>query len=842
MLKQLSTLLPLLLITFFLIPDLSAQTLEGVDIRNLRADELTDQQVRQLDNRLQDEGLSLAEFERLAIQRGARATEVRRLRQRLQEQRMQRGERVQPGDRMQLMDDDLRDRERFREFDFEMEDQFVPFELDTIVTDSLQIFGMQLFGRVSRTFEPSFNIPTPRNYTLGAGDQVVIDIWGAAETFYRLPISSEGQVQIDNLGPIYLNGLTIEEAESRLLNQLSNIYSGLNPDNQSEGNTFAQVSLGNVRSINVTVMGEVKQPASYTVSSLATVFNALYAAGGPTRNGTFRAVEVIRGRDVVATLDIYDFLVHGDQTDNIRLRDEDIIKVDPYQNRVHVWGETKRKGFFELKDGETLGDLMEYVSGFTEEAYRERLVLRRNTPTQRSVSDVVYPEGSDLEMLNGDRLRVGKILERYENRVTIEGAVFRPGEYELTSEMTLYDLIQKADGPKEDAFMSRGIIYRLKDDLSMETQSFDLRNVIQNPEEYDIALRRDDQVRVSSIFDMREEYTISVQGAVNDSGEFEFAESMSVEDAIYIAGGFRDEAAEYRVEVARRVTGDRDEFRMDRIAEVFRFSVDQNLQFSTGDLDFNLMPFDQVYVRTKPNYQEQQTVRIRGEVQYPGTYVLDSRNARLTDLIEMAGGMSDYAFPEGASLQRRIEEDVLEEVEVLDTLMIQRREMMEEQMEEEDRRHDIFDENGYTTTQVGIRLEQAMNRPGSMQDLILEPGDVINVPKELQTVRVEGEVLHPVSIRFDDGRSFQSYINAAGGTTDEAQRRRAYIVYANGEVDRTRRILFFRSNPDVRPGATIFIPPKPERRELTPQERVGLASSIASTAILIVTLVDRLSD
>jgi protein involved in polysaccharide export with SLBB domain len=806
--KKILFLLPLVLFFFIPVQTTDAQNIGGVDISNIRADQLSEAQIRQIDERIREEGLTLAEFERLAIQQGAAASEVRAVRQRIQEFRMGRE------DRPTIETGETRTIER------ETEPQFVPIEVDPIETDSLKIFGMDLFSQVSRTFEPSFNIPTPIDYTLGPGDEIVIDIWGAAETTYRLTINAEGNIRIDNLGPIFLNGLTIEDAETRIINQLSNIYSGLRPNQPDQANTFAQVSLGNVRSIKVTVMGEVKQPATYTVTSLSTVFNALYSAGGPNRSGSFRSIQVIRGQDIVATLDIYDFLIYGDQSDNIRLRDQDIIRVEPYHNRVHVWGETKRIGFFEMKEGETLSNLIDYSGGFTEEAYTRRLVLHRNTPTQRSVSDVLYPEGGSLPIMNGDKLRVGQILERYENRVTIEGAVFRPGEYELTADMTLYELIQKAEGPTEDAFMSRGIIYRLQDDLSLSTHSFDVQNLMHDPEEHDIRLRRDDQVRISSIFDMREDYTIRVNGAVNEGGEFEYADNMTVEDAIFQAGGFTEAAAEYRVEVARRVTGDGDQIRMDRIARIYRFSVDENLQFSTDDQDFRLRPFDQVFVRPRPNYQAQQTVSIEGEVQFPGTYVLESRNARISDLIDWAGGLSEYAFPEGASLVRQIVEDQLEEVQMLDTLVT-----------------DTID----ASTQVGIELAEVLSNPSSRANLILEPGDVITVPKELETVRVEGEVLFPVSIRYDERRSFQSYIDAAGGVTEEARRRRAYIVYANGEVDRTKRFLFFRNNPEVRPGATIYIPPRPEQRELTTQERVSLASSIASTAILIATLVDRLN-
>jgi len=817
MVKRFLSLISLLLFLSMYGVDVHAQDLGGVDVSNLRADQLTNAQIRQMDERLREEGITLAQFEQLAIQQGAQPMEVRTVRQRIQELRM-RGD----FDDMDDFDDMVAGGEtrRVDPVDPTRLRQFVMADFQPDVPDSLKIFGMDMFRMFSRTFEPTFNIPTPQDYTLGPGDQIVIDVWGEAETNFRLMVNSEGYVNIARIGPIYLNGLTIQDAEDRILRQLSRIYSGLRPDNPDDATTFAQVSLGNVRSIMVSVMGEVKQPATYTVTSLSTVFNALYFAGGPNERGSLRSIQVIRGQEIVAELDMYDFLIHGDQSDNIRLKDQDIIKVNPYINRVHVWGETRRIGFFETKEGETLDDLITYTGGFTEDAYRQRLVLHRNTPTQRSVSDVVYPDGGDIEIRNGDRLRVGTIIERYENRVTVEGAIFRPGEFELTEGMTLYDLVQKADGPTEDAFMSRGIIYRLMDDLSTQTLSFDVQNLIMNPEENDITLRREDRVYISSLFDLREEYTIRVAGSVNNAGQFEYAENMTVEDAIFQAGGFRESAAEYRVEVARRVTGEGEQLRADRIAEIFRFSVDENLQFSSEDQDFTLEPFDHVFVRPRPNYQPQQTVEIEGEVQFPGTYVLENRNARLADLIEWAGGLSDYAFPEGASLIRDIADHHLEDVEVLD---------------------DMVEETVDGTTQVGIRLSEAVQNPGSDSNIILQPGDVIRVPKELETVRIVGEVLYPVSVRYEGRRSFQSYIDAAGGVTDDARRRRAYIVYANGEVDRTKNFLFFRSNPDVRPGATIYIPPRPERRELTPQERVGLASSIASTAILIVTLIDRIN-
>ena len=788
-----------------------AQSFSPSEIRNLNVAELSDSEILQADREIRERGLSLQEFEQLAIAQGASRAQVSQLISRIRSVRAM-------GDR----DETAADAELIRVTP-EMADQtYRDQQVGTGQPDSLKIFGMDLFDQVAVSFEPSLNVPTPMDYTLGAGDEIVIDIWGAAEQTYRLMVSPEGNIRIPNLGPIHVNGLQVDDAERRVLNRLTNIYSGLRPNNPAQGNTFAQLTLGNVRSIKVMVIGEVRQPGTYTVSSLSTAFNALYASGGPSRNGTFRNVQIIRDNEVIETLDMYDFLVRGTQESNIRLRDQDVIKVDPYENRVHVNGETKRIGYFETREGETLEDLLTYAAGFTNQAYTRRLTLEGMTPSMRRVTTLLYPESADTEIRNGDRLRVGQILERFENRIQIMGAVFRPGTYELTGGLTLYDLINKADGLVENAFLERGVIERLRENREPEMLNFHVGNVMNQPAMYDIELRPDDLVRISTIFDLQEEYSVRIRGAVNNPRTLDFRENMTIEDAIFRAEGFRDNAAAYRVEVSRRITNMDQRVRTDRIAESYRFEVDENLGFRDGDRDFRLMPFDQIYVREKPNYQVQQAIRIEGEVQFPGEYVLSNRNMRLSEMIELAGGLSDYAYPRGASLERRIRDNVTDQLEFLEPDELSR-------------------EQNYERTSVGIRLREAMQSPGSSQDLIMREGDVLSIPKELQTVRVEGEVLSPTSVRYDSGRSFQNYINAAGGVTDNAQRGRAYIVYANGEVDRSKRILFFRNNPSVEPGATIVIPREPDTREISAQERIGILATLASTAATIALIVDRIS-
>jgi len=793
-----------------------SQSFNPSELSNINVSELSDEEIRQADSEIRDRGLSLNEFQELAVAQGASQSQVNQLIQRI---RQLRSSSSSSADSVETESDNQRMMEpvevdQFRERETDEEERRSP---------SNRVFGMSLFDQVSVSFEPSLNVPTPIDYTLGAGDEIIIDIWGAAEQTYRLTVNPEGEVRIPNLGPVYVNGLQMNDAQERLINRLSEIYSGLQPNNPEEGNTFAQVTLGSVRSIKVTVLGEVRQPGSYSISSLSTAFNALYAAGGPNRDGTFREIQIIRNNEVVETLDIYDFLVDGDQESNIRLRDQDIIKIDPYLNRVQLTGETKRVGLFELRDGETLEDLLRFASGFTDEAYTRRLTLEGNTQTMRRVTSLFYPEESDYELSNGDKVSVGQIIDRYENRVRIEGSVFRPGTYEYEDGLTLFELINQADGLDENAFLERGVIERINERREPTTLSFDVEKVMDDPASYDVPLQPDDVIRISSIFDLQEEYTVSVSGAVNSSGSIEFRDGITLKDAILQADGFRDDAAEYRVDVARRVT-DGGQTRQSQTAETFRFDVAENLGFDEEDEDFELEPFDQIYVRTKPNYQTQQTVRIEGEVQFPGTYVLSDRDMRLSELVEMAGGLSDYAYPTGASLERRIGDELDEDLEFLT---------------EEERAEGLGEEN---STSVGIRLLEALQRPNSDMDLILEAGDVISVPKELMTVRIEGEVLNPTSVRYDSGRSFSSYIDAAGGISENAKRKRAYIVYANGEVDRTKRFLFFRNNPSVEPGATIIIPSKPERREITAQERISIAASLASTAATIALMIDRLSN
>ena len=796
----------------FVSSEAGAQTkLEGRDLSNVRSEDVSNDELMRYVERVRDEGYSVPEGIQMARERGLPASEadklIRRVRQIEEERRRQE---VAEAERVEREDP---------------EDPEAP-DPDTIVRpeDQLRdrIFGARLFRQEGLTFEPSMHVSTPRNYELGPGDEIVVDIWGEATDVHRLEVSNEGTVKIDHLAPIYVHGLTIEEAEERIIDKLKTLYRGLR-DSGSGQTVFARVHLGELRSIQVTIMGEVTSPGNYTLSSLATVFNALYNSRGPNNIGSFRNIKIIRGNETVATLDIYDLLIRGDQSNNIRLHDQDIIKVDPYDTRVDIQGAVKREGLYEMKEDETLDDLIRFAGSFSDSAYTAHLRIHRNTPTERKIKTVEKEDFAGFNLKSGDVVHVDEIIDRFENRVTISGAVWRPGEYELKEGMTVHDLIQKADGLRPDAYRTRAVINRLKDDFDFEIVSFDLGRLVENPSRNDIELKPEDEIIIQDIFEMRDEYTVNIEGAVREEGEYGFRDNMTLEDLILKADGFRESASEARIEVFRRITGEpAPSDRGDRLAETHMFEVSRDLSLQGEDKDFRLKPFDQVFVRRRPDYQEQRNVTIEGEVMYPGTYSIASRNERISDLIERAGGLTSEAYPEGATLIRETDEEERVEVELAAGYG--------EVIEREER----------TENHVGIDMPQIIASPGSAEDLFLREGDVVRIPEELQTVKVSGSVLRETEIRYQDGKSLRDYVNSAGGFAEDALRRRAYVVHANGNVEARRNYLLFNIDPDIKPGSEIIIPQEADREPMDTREFVSVMSSIASTAAVIVTIITRL--
>lgn len=795
-----------------------------MNLGNVQVDQLSDDQIRQFMIQAQQSGMSDAQIMQMALARGMNPSELQKLQARIARIRTMDSLRLH-----NLQQAGLQDTNRLR-FTYGLADSSAVIRLmQALNALRPHIFGEELFRNPNLTFEPDLNIPTPKNYQVGPGDEIVVDIYGYSEASYRLIVSKEGSINIPYIGIVYVNGLTIDEAAQRIKSKLATVYSTI-----ATGKTSVQVSIGRIRSIKVTLMGEITQPGTYTLPSLETVFNALYASGGPTSNGSFRDIEVIRNNKIIDTVDVYDFLMNGDQSKNIRLQDQDVIRVPVYQTHVFINGQVKRPGIYELKPGETLSDLLHYAGGFSDSAYTASIKAIQLTPTQRKVTDIPAADYASFHPQNGDQYFVSSILDRYLNRVIIQGAVYRPGTFALTQGLTLKQLIQKADGLREDAFLPRGYIVRLNPDLTTSVVQFNVAYIM-NGNEPDIPLQREDVVQIYSIFDLRDQYTVSIQGQIRDPGTYPYADSMTLEDLIMRAGGFKEGASPEKIEVARRMYHSNPLSPSAKLAEVFEVNVDKDLSLNARK--FILHPFDIVTVRTTPGYEVQKQVRIEGEVLYPGIYTLTSRNERISDLIKRAGGLTAFAYPEGASLKRTSEA-------LGDTsLKAREKQQLLLQLQAQTTNDSLYRMNQLLQAQlqqneyVGIELNQILQHPGSKYDLILQDGDVLKIPTELQTVQISGEVLFPVATPYEKGRGVKYYISHAGGFTSNAKKGKVYVIYPNGFVKGTGRFLFVRSYPPVEPGSKIFVPQRPPRQKLTLGELFGVTSSAVSLTAAILAIV-----
>ncbi|TVR75429.1 MAG: capsule biosynthesis protein [Marinilabiliales bacterium] len=790
--------------------DINAQqaNLLQTDLRNINVDELSDSQVRQFIREADSRGLSMQDLEAQAISRGMPYSEVQKLRQRISGLQHQRDvDMADEPERTVAEDAILSERELQRQL---------------VSPEELQIFGYELFRRENLTFEPSLNIPTPPGYQLGSGDELIIEVWGASQRSYQLTVNPEGQIRIDNIGPVHVSGLTIERASELIISRLTTIYSGLRGPSP---NTFAQVSLGSVRSIKVTIAGDAFMPGTYTLPAFATAFNALYLAGGPAQKGSFREIRVIRNGETVTNIDLYDFLLRGETSLNIRLRDEDLIFIGPYRNRTTIAGQVKRPAIYELRESETLSDLIDYSGGFTASAYKKRLQVDRKTESQRQLLNVETDLYSSFLMRNGDIIRVGPILERYDNRVVIEGAVFREGEYALTEGMTVTELISRAEGLREDAFLNRAALYRLRDNLETEIIELNISHIIDGAVP-DIPLQREDILMISSVFDLQQERTVRVVGEVNSPGSFPYAHNIQLGEIIRKAGGLTDAASLAIVEVARRTSDRTTTSPVRRISEIFTFPIDGQLSLDDEASSFTLEPFDLIFVRRSPGYTPQITTEVRGEVVFPGRYAITSKNERISDLIKRSGGLTEDAYIPGATLIRQANGEQTARIRQLEALETDEVEILDETFEEEEQR-------------IGIDLERILRNPYSIHDLILMEGDILSIPQEFQTVRLTGSLLHPVTTPYRERMGVRGYVANAGGFADNAMKRKVYVLYPNGSVDRTRNFLLFRSYPMVEPGSEIIVPQKPERQPRTLQETLAIGSAMTSLALVIVTLINQ---
>lgn len=690
-----------------------------------------------------------------------------------------------------------------------------------VINPTQQIFGHNIFTNENLTFEPNVNVATPENYRLGPGDEVIIDVWGASETTIRQKISPEGSILVNNLGPVYLNGKTVKEANNYLKTEFSRIYSGVTGDAPS---TQVKLTLGEIRSIQVNVMGEVLVPGTYTLSSFASVFHALYSAGGINKIGSLRSIKVVRNGNVVADLDVYDLLMKGKMQVDVRLQDGDVILVDPYQSLVQILGKVKRPMFYEMKSTETVGTLLKYAGGFTGDAYKKAIRLVRKTGREHQIYNVDEMDYSVFRVDDGDMITVDSVLQRFENRVEIRGAVYRAGLYQLNGTVnTVKQLIKQAEGVRGDAFLNRAIIDRENEDLTHEIIQVDVKGLM-NGTVADIPLQKNDILYIPSIHDLKEEATLTIHGQVAKPGTYLYSDNMTVEDLVLQAGGLLEAAATVKVEVARRVKEPKSATFSTTIGQNFSFDLKDGLLVGEGSGDFHLEPFDEVYIRRSPSYHKQQNVIVGGEVLFSGSYALSKKNERLSDLIAKAGGITPDAYARGARLIRKMTEEELRRKE--DALRMV-------QMGAGDsisiKQLDLSD-----TYSVGISLEKALQNPGSDYDMVLREGDVLFVPEYVSTVKINGAVMYPNTVLYKKGESLRYYINQAGGFSNNAKKRKAYVVYMNGTISRLRS----GNSSAIEPGCEIIVPSKEQKRKMSTAEILGMGSTTASIAAMIATMVN----
>ena len=677
------------------------------------------------------------------------------------------------------------------------------------------VFGRNIFTNSNLTFAPSTNLPTPEDYRLGPGDEVIIDIWGNNQATIRQTISPDGTINIPDIGLVSLNGMTIKQADSYMKRKLGQIYSVDGEDAKSE----IKLTLGNIRTIQVNIMGEVAVPGTYYLSSLSNLYHALYRAGGVSSLGSLRAIQLVRNGKKIATVDVYDFILNGKSPDNITLQEGDIVVVPAFDRLVEVIGNVKRPMVYELKDGETIAELLEYAGGFAGNAYKENLRVVRQDGREYQVYTVDAPEYESFVLQDGDEITVGQMLDRFANRIEIKGAVYRPGIDQLGDGVnTVSQLIAKADGLKGDAFTNRALIHREREDLTLEVIPVDVKGVLDGSVA-DVVLQKNDVLYIPSIHDLNDIGNIEVEGEVARPGTFVYADNMTLEDAVMMAGGLLESASTVKVDVTRRIKDAASTSQTENIAEVFTFSFKDGYVLD-GEAGFILEPYDHVFVRRSPSYREQISVSIDGEVVFPGTYTLTRRTERLSDVVEKAGGLNQWAYVKGARLSRKMDAEERARLKSTIEVMDSAKDSIELSMLNMGERY-----------YVGIDLEAALNNPGSDADLVLREGDVIVVPQYNNTVKISGNVLYPNTVTYRPNMTVKDYVIQAGGYGFRSKKNKAYIVYMNGTVTRARRM----SSNVVEPGCEIVVPKKRERNGAL-QEVLGVATTASSVATMMATI------
>ena len=685
--------------------------------------------------------------------------------------------------------------------------------------DSIKVFGRDIFKTSNLTFEPSMNIATPVNYRLGPGDQLVIEVWGASESNITQKVTPDGYITIPDVGPINVNGLTVQAASNKIRGELSKIYAGMASTNVNLS-TNVKVSLGQIRTIQVNIMGEVARPGTYALSSFSTVFHALYKAGGISRLGSLRNIKVVRGGRTVATVDVYDYIINGRSHSDIRLQEGDVILASPYEALVLIQGKIKRPMYYEMKSSESIKTLIDYAGGFSNDAYSSAVTVERNNTKERTICTVDDMNYSVFNIKDGDIVSVGAILDRYDNRIEIKGAVYRPGFYELGQEIqTVRDLIGKADGLLEDAFTNRGVLHRENPDRSLEVVSVNVKGIL-NGTEPDITLQKNDVLFIPSIYDLEAKGTIEISGEVFSPGVFPYAANTKLEDLIIMAGGLTESASTVRVDVTRRINDPKSTKKNKELSKTYTFGVKDGFVIE-GDPGFILEPYDQVFVRRSPGYSPKIKVTIMGEVEFEGSYSLNERNERLSDVIARAGGLTSFAYIQGVRLERVMTVEEYEQAKELLTMIASNNSI--------EGNDSIKIPELTRTYPVGIDMVEIMKNPHSDIDPVLQDGDVIVIPQMMTTVNVSGSVRKPNTIVYNPKMKLKDYISEAGGYAERARKSGTFILYPNGHIKELGRNA---SAKDIMGGSRIIVPQKGKS-----QWNLGTTLSTVTTSVSMLAVI-----
>ena len=684
--------------------------------------------------------------------------------------------------------------------------------LDIVQQNTKKVFGRDIFNNRALTFEPAMNIATPQNYLVGPGDQIIVDVYGASQRTVSETVSPDGTITIPGYGPIQLAGLSVSAAKEKLRSTLGSRYAS----------SRINMTVGQTRSILINVMGEVKVPGTYTLSAFATVFHALYMAGGINDLGTLRNIKVFRGGHQISTVDIYDYILNGRMTGNVRLQDNDVIIVGPYDALVEIEGNVKRPMFYEMRKNESVSTLLKYAGGFSGNAYKKSVRLLRKTGRLKSVYNVEEFDMSSFQVDDGDVVSVDSILDRYENMVEVKGAIFRPGLYQLGNEInSVRSLIQHAEGVTEDAFTNRGVMHRLKEDRTLEVIPVDVKGILAGTSP-DIPLKNEDVLFIPTQSDLQQQRTLTIHGEVMYPGPYQYADNETLEDLILQAGGLTDAASTAKVDVSRRIVDPKATTSSKFIAKTYSFSLKDGFVID-GTPGFVLEPYDEVYVRRSPGYQAQRNITVSGEVLFEGEQTLSSKTQRLTDAIKAAGGVTPEAYVKGARLERRLNEDERA-----------RRSFLLKQLQSQISGSDSVAMNqldlGDTYT-VGIYLDKALENPGSEYDVVLREGDNLIVPEYNGTVKVSGNVMYPNTVVYHAGKNYKYYINQAGGYGNHAKKSKTWVIYQNGTMAQVGH------GAKIEPGCEIVVPTKPKSDPARAQQWVSIAQSVFSMAAMVTILI-----